>query len=309
MARLHAWLGSGFDLSAGKTLPDPAEFRVLVAGRPTAEHLEASPHLQTLIVPYAGIPQRTRELLGDYGHLAVHNLHHNAAATAEGAVGLLLAAAKRIVPADRALREGDWRPRYRSEEGLLLDGREALVVGLGAIGLRVARVLRAFGLHVLGVSRSGEDRECVDEVFSADRLDEVLPRAQLLVLCCPLTPETQGLLNARRLELLPSDAVLVNVGRGGLIEEAPLYEALSAGRLGAAGLDVWWTYPKSESVRTETQPSSLPFHELQNVVFSPHRAGHGAGVETARVKALAELLRLEARGEPLPNRVDLGVGY
>ncbi|MGE0709117.1 MAG: NAD(P)-dependent oxidoreductase [Planctomycetota bacterium] len=310
MARLRRRLGARVELDAGPRLAEPASFQVLVGGRFSAAELEASPALEAVIVPFAGVPEDTLRLLAGYPRLTLHNLHHNAAATAEGALALLLAAAKRLLPADRALRAGDWRARYRDREGLVLAGRTALVVGLGAVGVRVARALRALGLRVVGVRRDGA-RACAEaeEVVGAERLDELLPRAEVLVLCCPCTAETQGLLDARRLALLPAGAILVNVGRGGLVAEEPLYRALRAGRLGAAGLDVWWRYPEAEDDRELTLPSALPFHELENVVMSPHRAGHGEGVEPARMDALAELLERRLAGEPLPNRVDLARGY
>ncbi len=310
MALLHRRLRGRVDLTAGPRLPAPAEFELLVAGRPTAEQLAASPKLRAVIVPFAGIPAATRELLAEHPQLALHNLHHNAAATAEAALGLLLAASKRLVPADRDLRRGDWSARYREREGLLLAGRSVLIVGLGAIGARLARACQALDLRVLGVRRD-PSRPCehADEVHGVEALDELLPRAELLVLCCPATPETEGLLDARRLALLPREAVLVNVGRGSLIEEEALYEALRSGALGSAGLDVWWRYPKERAERSATPPSALPFGELDNVVLSPHRAGHGAGIEPARMDALAELLLCAAEGRELPNRVDVSAGY
>lgn len=310
MARLHQRLRGRVDLTAGPRLPDPAEFELLVAGAPTPAHLAASPQLRAVIVPFAGIPRATRELLSEHPRLALHNLHHNAAATAETALGLLLAASKRLVPADRDLRRGDWSARYREREGLLLAGRTVVVVGLGAIGARVARACSALGLRVLGVRRD-PSRPCehAAEVHGVAALDEVLPRAELLVLCCPATPQSEGLLDARRLALLPRGAVLVNVGRGALIAEQPLYEALREGSLGAAGLDVWWRYPQERAERSQTPPSACPFGELDNVVLSPHRGGHGAGIEPARVDALAALLLCAAEGRELPNRVDVGAGY
>jgi phosphoglycerate dehydrogenase-like enzyme len=111
------------------------------------------------------------------------------------------------------------------------------------------------------------------------------------------------------LALLPPGAVLVNVGRGAIVREEALYHALREGRLAAAGLDVWYRYPTSEAEAVDAAPSAFPFHELDNVVMSPHRAGHVAEDDDLRMKALAELLNAAARGEPMPNRVDLEAGY
>jgi phosphoglycerate dehydrogenase-like enzyme len=103
--------------------------------------------------------------------------------------------------------------------------------------------------------------------------------------------------------------VLVNVGRGPIVDEAALYAALRDGTLYAAGLDVWYNYPADEAARAHTPPSDYPFHELDNVVMSPHRAGSSVETEALRMVHLARLLNAAARGEPMPNRVDLEAGY
>jgi phosphoglycerate dehydrogenase-like enzyme len=281
---------------------------VLVEGVPTPDQLGKLVEPGTLIIPYAGVPSRTRTLLRDHPAVSVHNLHHNAAPTAELAVALLLAAAKRILPFDRALRSGDWTPRYSGERYLLCEEKTALVLGYGAIGRRVAAACRGLGMRTQAVRRRGPLEGAPDEVFAPDALPELLPQAHALIVCLPWTPATDGLLGDEELALLPDGAVLVNIARGPIVQEEPLYEALRAERI-AAGLDVWYRYPESESARTQTPPSAFPLHELDNVVFSPHRAGHTERSEELRATHLAELLNTAARGETLPNRVDLDEGY
>ncbi len=297
-------------MHCGPKLHDPAAFEVLVAGRPTREQITASPRLRTLIVPFAGVPDATRDLLAEFPDVAVHNLHHNAAPTAETAVALLLAAAKSLIPADRALRAHDWSPRYEMGRSVELSGKTALVVGLGAIGRHVARALRGLGMRVIATRRTGPgDDPDVDELHPADALESLLPNASAVVVCVPATPHTTGLLGAEQLALLPKHAVLVNVSRGPVVDERALYETLASKSLFAAGLDVWYAYPKDEAARTSTAPSEFPFHELDNVVLSPHRAAHVKGTEEARMRHLAELLLAYAQGEALPNPVDLALGY
>jgi phosphoglycerate dehydrogenase-like enzyme len=146
-------------------------------------------------------------------------------------------------------------------------------------------------------------------IASPEALHGLLPQTHALIICLPLTPATTGLLGAKELARLPSGAVLVNVGRGRIVDEAALYHALRQGSLGAAGLDVWYDYPPDEAARTHTWPSTFAFHELDNVVMSPHRAGGSVDTETLRMKHLAELLNAAAEGAPMPNRVNLEVGY
>ncbi len=312
LAHLRADLDPDVELTLGPDLPPSPDYHILVAGRPQREHLIASPGLQTLVIPWSGLPDQTRELMLDFPQIAVHNLHHNAVPVAEMVVTLLLAAAKCILPIDRTFRSHDWTPRYRPNPAILLDGKMALVLGYGAIGRRVARMCRGLGMRVAAIRRRpSASADAPDEVYPPAALSELLPQAGALLICLPHTPETDGLIGAEELALLPSDGVLVNVGRGPIVDEAALYRALRDGALYAAGLDVWYNYPApgDEAARSCTPPSQYPFHDLENVVMSPHRAGGFKEVEGRRLVHLARLLNAAARGEPLPNRVDVRAGY
>lgn len=318
LAALHAQLEPGIRVTTGLALPDPATFDVLVAGRPTLAQLQASPNLRLLVIPYAGVPDDTRSLLLDpangLGHVAVHNLHHNTVQTAEMALALLLAAARRIVPNDRALRRGDWTSRYDASSAMILHGKTVLILGFGAIGQHVGRVCQALGMRVLAVRRRPDapgPAEVAAAIFGYPALPDLLPQAEVLMITLPLTEETRGLIGERELALLPAGALLVNVGRGAVVDEAALYHALHSGRLAGAGLDVWYRYPESEAARTATLPSAYPFHELDNVVLSPHCGGAfgSAYTERERMLHLARLLNAAQRAEPVPNRVDLALGY
>jgi phosphoglycerate dehydrogenase-like enzyme len=311
LAHLRAHLDPGLHLTLGPELPTPANYHILVAGRPRREHLTASSHLRALIIPWAGLPSTTRDLMLDFPHVAVHNLHHNATPAAEMAIALMLAAAKCIVPIDRALRTHDWTPRYRPNPALLLAGKTALILGYGAIGQRMARMCRGLGMKVIATRRNvtASPPDAPDEIHPPGALHRLLPQADVLIICLPHTAATDALIGADELALLPPGAVLVNVGRGPIVEEAALYQALREGTLHAAGLDVWYNYPSDEAARSHTPPSTYPFHELDNVVLSPHRAGGSNESEVQRMTHLARLLNAAARGEPLPNRVDLEAGY
>jgi phosphoglycerate dehydrogenase-like enzyme len=316
LAELHVALDPGIQVTAGAPLPDPAAFHILVAGRPTLAQLQASPSLAALIIPFAGLPEDTRALLLDpangLGRVAVYNLHHNSVQTAEMALALLLGAARRIVPNDQSLRRGDWAPRYGDYPLTILHGKTALLLGYGAIGQYVGRVCQALGMEVLAVRRR-PDAAAGDgvAVHGPEALPDLLGRADVLMITLPLTAETRGLIGAAELAALPAGALLVNVGRGPVVDEEALYQALATGRLAAAGLDVWYNYPQDEAGRSHTLPSAYPFHTLDNVVLSPH-CGGGFGspyTERERMAHLARLLNVLHRGDPAPNRIDLALGY
>lgn len=295
--------------------PEP-DTTVLITGYASEENLATCPNLRALIIPFAGVPPRTRELMAKHPHIAVHNLHHNAPETAETAIALLLAVAKNVVPMDQSLRRNDWSPRYDPEQSIRLEGKTALVLGYGEIGRRIARSCFALGMRVIAIRRQVRDEEEV-EIRAMNQLAASLAEADAIMLALPSTPETANLLGPDQFRAMKPGAILVNIARAGLVDERSLFDALKSGHLRGAGLDVWYRYPESDATKgymgyidvsdsaRNTPPANLPFHELPNVVMSPHRGGTSADVEAARVKALAEMLE----SDPMPNRVDLGLGY
>lgn len=301
--------GDDVELTYGPDLPSSPKYQILVSGRPTPDELAASLDLSTLVIPWAGLPVKTRELMLNYPQIAVHNLHYNGIATAEVAVTLMLAAAKFVVPMDRMLRRGDWSLRYEGDPTLQVHGKRVLILGYGAIGRHAAAVCRGLGMQVSVVRRRQTDSDDSElTVHAFDQLDELLPTADVVIVALPLTPETAGLIGAERLALLPPQAVLVNVGRGPIVDEEALYEALRSKQLYAAGLDVWYEYPKDGAIKN-TRPSKYPFHELDNVVMSPHRGGDNSESEVQRMRCLGKLLCSMASGDQVPNRVDVERGY
>ncbi len=311
LALLESLLDPSIRLTSGVTLPAEATFEALINGRATRTDLKACPHLHTLVIPWAGMTESYHELLKEFPAVRLYNLHHNGPPVAELAMALLLAAAKFIVPFDQALRRHDWTPRYAPSPVALLEGKTALVLGYGSIGRRVARACAGLGMQVIAVRRhvSQAADEWVAEIHPPEALPSLLPRAEALLITLPLTTETRGMIGAAELATLPAGALLVNVGRGEVVDQEALFRALQSGRLRAAGLDVWYNYPATEAARSHTPPAAYPFHELDNVVMSPHRAGSSDETGRLRMTALADLLNALARGDAVPNQVDLQAGY
>lgn len=270
--------------------------------------LEASSVLTTLIIPFAGLPKVTADLVREFPHIAVHNLHHNAPATAELAVTLLLSAAKSVVPIDTNLRTGDWSDRGQGQIALQLAGRTALILGYGHIGKRVAKACLGLGMDVIAVGRTAR-LDVGIQIHGTSELSELLPQADALMICLPATPETESMIGAKELALLPDSSVVVNIARGSVVDEQALFTALKEKHIFAAGLDVWWNYPDSKEARSNTPPSNYPFHELSNIVMSPHRGGRVTDTESQRMLGLADMLNATARGEPISNKVNLEAGY
>jgi phosphoglycerate dehydrogenase-like enzyme len=273
-----------------------ADCEILVRGDEVDEGLGS---LRVVVVPWAGVGGLVMKAAKARG-LTVFNLHHNAGATAQTAVGLLLAVTRDVVGMDREFRAGSWRARFEGAETLDLTGLTAVVLGMGAIGTQVAAILRAMKMEVIGVARKERG-----DVWGIERLDEALERAEVCICCLPLTPETRGILDRKRLSLMPDGAVFVNVGRGAVVEERALFDELESGRFFGAGLDVWWKYP--ETAEDRVWPGECDWASLGNVVMTPHRGGTGVG-EMARWRAVRAVLDRVLAGD-MSGAVNLERGY
>jgi len=309
---LQTRLDSSIRLITGPELPDPADYHILISGRPTRQQMEASPNLRAVLIPWAGLAASTRELVRDYPDISLHNLHHNFIPTGETAMMLLLTAAKQILPIERKFRQHDWRPRYQPNPALMLSGKTILVLGYGTIGQYIGRVAAAMGMRVIGIRRhpekSGQNTTGA-EIYAPDALPSLLPQANVLMITLPLTAETEGLIGAKEIGLLPDQAILVNVGRGPVVDQQALYQALETGKLHSAGIDVWYHYPPDEDSRASTPPADYPFHILDNIVMSPHRGGGAMEVEILRMQEIARVLNAAVQQNQIPNQIDLEKGY
>ncbi len=276
---------------------------ILIDGNPDDFMLDGE-QLEHVIIPYAGVNPALRDKMVARPHLTLHNSHFNAAFVAQHAVALVLAAANRIVEADAALRRGDWRPRYDSAfTSVSLMGKTCLLLGYGAIGKELEPRIEALGMRVAALRRQPQAGE-----YGPDQLLEALGAADVVMVSLPATPETEGLLGDVAFAAVKPGAVLVNVGRGAVIDPVALYDSLKAERLVAAALDVWWQYPQDKEARAHTYPAEVPLHELPNVVLSPHRANHVDDEMPALLDDLETTLRALTDGQ-LRNQIDLERGY
>jgi phosphoglycerate dehydrogenase-like enzyme len=211
---------------------------------------------------------------------------------AEFAIFGLLAFTKGLprLLADRQARRWEHYPMAE------LAGATVLVVGLGEIGTEVARLAKAFGMRVIAVNRRGRtDSPHVDEIRTARFLGDLLPVAHGVVLTLPLTDETRGMIDAAAFARMHSAAVLIDIGSGGVVDEAALVHALETGQLAGAALDVF---------AVEPLPAVSPLWQLSNVLISPHTAGLSVRENERVVDGFIENLRRYLTGTELLNRVN-----
>jgi phosphoglycerate dehydrogenase-like enzyme len=223
---------------------------------------------------------------------------------AEHAIAVLLALAKRLPQAMQYQTKHEWsqdqlwheQPRPRE----VADSTVA-VIGMGGIGREFASRAKALGMKVLVVRESPtKGLSGADEVYSPGQLDEVLPQADYVLLCTPVTPATTGLMNAARLGKMKRDAYLINVARGPLIDEPALLDALQKRTIAGAALDVF---------NEEPLPASSPFWSLDNILITPHTAAVTERLWERHYRLIVDNMKRFLAGEPLMSQVDKKRGY
>jgi phosphoglycerate dehydrogenase-like enzyme len=232
---------------------------------------------------------------------ALCNCHGHEDAIAEYVFAALLARHVPLVQADADLRRGQWtywagRPKALRTE---LGGQTLGLLGFGHISKALAVRAKAFGMRVHAANRSAFASNDVDSAFALSELHAFLASADIVVVTLPLTPQTQGLVDAAALQAMRPSAWIVNVGRGPVVAEQALYDALRTQRLGGAVIDTWYQYPTP--TQPECSPSKLDFAALDNVVMTPHMSGWTSGTVLRRQQTMADNITRLATGRPLIN--------
>jgi phosphoglycerate dehydrogenase-like enzyme len=225
--------------------------------------------------------------------------HENA--IAEYVMAALLQRHVPLARADADLRQQRWtywagRPNALRTE---LGNQTLGLLGFGHIAQTLAHRAKAFGMRVHAANRSPIQNPLVDQAFGLDALQAFMASADAIVVTLPLTAQTQGLVNAQAIGAMRADAVLLNVGRGPVIDEQALYEALASRRIAGAIIDTWYQYPTP--TQAEAAPSRFDFAALDNVLMTPHMSGWTAGTLRRRQETMADNIARLAQGQPLLN--------
>jgi len=246
----------------------------------------------------AGVDQFDQAALRQGGIRLANASGVNRNAVSEHALACILALARQLHTGRDNQRQHIWRGMIsdisrREDE---LGGKTLLIVGLGAIGSRLARLARAFDMRVIATKRTPSTAQgAADEIYTPDRLLGLLSQADFVALTCPLTPETANLIDARALAAMQPSAYLINVARGGCVDEPALLAALQNGAIAGAAIDHFWDEPL---------PAESPFWDVENLLITPHTAGETRMYEENLMDILLENLdRLWKGNEELKNQV------
>lgn len=216
----------------------------------------------------------------------------------EHVFALMLALTRRVHVAIRNQVRGRWE--RREAVGDEIRGKTLGILGLGTIGMEIAEKARVFGMRVIGTKRTPVPLPHVDRVYPPGELREVLRDSDVLVIALPLTADTRHLIGERELRAMKRSALLINIGRGPIVDEAALVRALQEGWIGGAGLDVF---------EREPLPADSPLWGMEHVIVTPHVSGAWPGYLDAAVPLLCDNLRRYLDGAELRNLVDKGRGY
>jgi phosphoglycerate dehydrogenase-like enzyme len=282
-----------------------ADVDVLVTMAFTPEMAAASRRLKLVQVPGAGLDRIQRAALPAGARLA--NAYGHDVGIAEYVIGAMLALTRSFGRLDASLRRGVWESQWNPAippppAWPELAGQALGILGYGRIGQTLARRARAFDMAVWAIRQhpAKSDRDGLAFLGGPEALDEVLRRADYVAITLSLTEATRGLLGERELGLLKPTAMLVNVARADILDEGALYRALAGRTIAGAALDVWYRYPTDAS---PTPPSRYPFHELPNVLMTPHVSGWTEGMLAARAEVIAENIQRITRGEAPLNLI------
>jgi phosphoglycerate dehydrogenase-like enzyme len=285
--------------------PHIRDSEVIIAWSLRPEQIKSARNLRWIHSPAAAVHQLIFPELVNSGIILTNAREVHGPVVAEHVIALIFALAKRLPQAVRLQQQRLWgqetmwnaSPRPRE-----LSGATVGLVGLGSIGGEVARLASAFGMRVIAVREHPEKKgpEHVQQVFARSQLDELLSHSDYVVLAAPVTPSTQGLMNAERFAAMKPDGYLINVSRGPLIDEAALMEALRNHTIGGAALDVF---------EKEPLPADSPLWEADNLLITPHTAGLTEKLWERHYALFTENLRRYLTHQPLLAVVDKKRGY
>jgi D-3-phosphoglycerate dehydrogenase len=301
-AKLRALLPPGFVLTHGTARGDDhlkeiiAEADYAIAGQVgvSAQVLSAAKKLKLLHKWGVGIDNLDVEAARALGIGVARTTGSNAIPVAEFTLGLMLSALRCISHSHARLKQGEWIGGRLPGEAYMLSGKTVGLVGFGAIGQNVARLLKSFGCTILYSKRqplSGQEEAALGVRHAT--LAEILAQSDIVSLHCPLTPETTNLIDASAFAVMKRTAVLVNVARGGVVVENDLIAALRAGTIHAAAMDVF---------AVEPLPADSPLLGLDNLVLTPHLAAGAADNFDRTVNQMYANIARVSRGEPVPER-------
>ncbi|MHA1949576.1 MAG: NAD(P)-dependent oxidoreductase [Candidatus Thorarchaeota archaeon] len=303
------------DVSEDKLLIHAPEVQILVGWRPSRDLLDTAIQFRLFINPGVGVQHHLETFrdLTKTRDVILINGHGNTYFTAQHAVALLLSVTNKIIPHHMWMKEGQWRKGDTDAKSIPLRDRQIGLLGYGAVNSKVHKFLSGFdiGFHICRRSWTEDHVTLPTPVkkYTTSEIHEFLKEIDTLIVGVPQTPETIGLIGTNELDLLGERGLVITVGRGLVIDEESFYKALIEKRIAGAGIDVWYQYRPQEDAEGRKYPSAYPFHDLDNVVLSPHRGASPMDDLKRWDEVIENITRFAQGQDDFINVVDLERGY
>jgi D-3-phosphoglycerate dehydrogenase len=284
-------------------LKEAIDADVLLGPYVTKQILKNAKNLKLIQIPWTGMDTFNFEAVRGFA-VPVCNTHSNADSVAEMGVSILLDLIKKISYHDRKMRYGNWN---RNQEPLdlkskMLSKQTVCILGCGAIGYKIAKLVFAFGANIIAVDEHRQPSEVVSEVYSSNDISIALSKATIVISSLPLTRSTRNMINSEIVSKMIDGVIIVNMSRSAVMDEDAIYEGLVSGKISGFGADVWWNTPRRGE--SESYPSTHnKFWCFDNVVMSPHRAGFVENCFPHLDGAIDNIVNLY-RNKPLESLVD-----
>ncbi|MFJ7828200.1 D-2-hydroxyacid dehydrogenase [Psychrobacillus sp. NPDC096623] len=262
-----------------------------------ANHLETAEELKWIMVASAGLEKMPLQEIAKRGIVVTNVRGIHKTPMAETILAHILSIKKSLPLILENQRNGEWSKRVFPVELL---GSTAIILGPGAIGGEVGRILQAFGVHTIGCNSGGRTAPYMDEMVAFDNLTEVLPKADIVISILPSTEQTKGLITYEHLQCMKQTTIFMNFGRGDLVKEEHLLRALEEEKIAYAVLDVFEKEPLAEG---------HPFWNMNNVVVSPHVSSHSSQYLVRALQIFSRNLEAWVEQKPLENEIELNKGY
>ena len=242
-----------------------SDAQIIIGWKPTEKLLRAAVKLQLFINPGAGIQHLVSffKEINQSRNIKLINGHGNAYFTAQHGVALLLTLANKVIPHHLWLKEGKWRLGDKQAKSIPLKYRKIGLLGYGHVNKHIHKMLQGFTNDIRFIKNDQKD---------INELNKFLKQIDILICAVPFTSKTKNLLKMKELKLLGENGIVINLSRGQIINEKDLYEALQNKLIQSAAIDVWYNYDPIPDEQNRKYPFHYPFHELENIVLSPHRA-------------------------------------
>ena len=276
------------------------------------KYISEAKKLKLLQIPFVGVDWLDKSFIPS--NVMIANASGHEIAMAEYCIGTMLALALNIFNVDKSFRNGSWENwpglTFTKSINNEIYGKTLGIIGYGLIGQECAKRAKRLGMKVMGINRKSKDKmpTNLDWHGTTDEIDKLLKESDYVVLACDLNETTQNLINKKTLNKMKKTSFLINIARGNVCNEADLFKYLKDKKIAGAAIDTWWVYPYTNKENKNPMPSNLPFHELSNVIMSPHNSSNSLESDIRRGEFMSKNFLAFKNNREVPGFVFYGTG-